>query len=98
MAHDILEGIGKFIHNCVPYIFVSFVPSISEVSADDFDLVVDPVSNFRSSYEGEEQHCLFQWHGHNPSLIIECPINVPFCEEVFNFGSVSVEDFGFSPY
>jgi hypothetical protein len=95
MAHDVLECVGKFCYDCIPYEFVSFVPSLADVFADSLDLVIDPVSNFRSSCEGEKQHSTFQWSGHDPGLIIKDPVDVPFCEEVFDFGSMSIIDFGF---
>jgi hypothetical protein len=70
MAHKVLEGDCKFCHDCVPYEFVHFVPSVSDVSADHFDLVIDPIANFRASYEGEEEHSVLKCHGHDPGLIV----------------------------
>jgi hypothetical protein len=54
MAHDILESICEFCHDRVPDEFISLVSSMSNVFADDLDLIVDPVSNFGSLNEGEE--------------------------------------------
>jgi hypothetical protein len=54
VAHDVLEGIRKFIHDCVPYEFIRFVSAISDVFADNFDLVIDPISDFGSSHECEK--------------------------------------------
>jgi hypothetical protein len=96
MAHDVLECFGKFCHDCVPYEFVSFVFTLANVPADDFYLVVDPIANLGSSHEGEKQHSTLQWSRHDSGLIVERSIHVPFCEEVFNFGPISIKDFRLS--
>jgi hypothetical protein len=54
MAHDVLECVGEFCHDGVPYEFVSFVPALTNVPASNFDLVIDPISDFGSSYEGKK--------------------------------------------
>jgi hypothetical protein len=54
MAHDVLERSGEFGHYRIPNEFVGLTSSLSDVFADDFDLVVDPVSDFWSANEGEE--------------------------------------------
>jgi hypothetical protein len=98
MAHDILEGVCKFCHDCVPYEFIGLMSPMSNVSANDLDLVVNPISNFGSTYESEEQHGAFQWCSHDSGLIIKGSVNVPFHEEVFDFGLISVIDLGFPPH
>jgi hypothetical protein len=69
--------------------------SIPNVSADDLDLIVDPVSNLGSSYEGEKQHGAFQGCSHDPGLIIKGSVDIPFCEEVFDLSLIPIIDFGF---
>jgi hypothetical protein len=49
-----LKDGSKFMDYCVPYEFVCFAPSRGKVSADNPDLVVDPVSNIGSLDKGEE--------------------------------------------
>jgi hypothetical protein len=54
VAHNVLEHVGEFGYYCIPNEFVGFVSSLSDVFADNFDLIVDPVSNFGSMNEGKK--------------------------------------------